>query len=205
MGLDDPEFNLDDEALIRSALVDVDVELLQKQGWVRLDLPEDLRPYANGGYATASGKAELRADGLVSIGQDPLPSYVPSHEGPGGDSDLFGKYPLVLLTPKNHTRFLNSSYSQHHGHFEKGPFVEVDPVDAAARGIGDGDLVSIRNDRATLQLPAQISARLRPGVVAVPWGWWGEEANVNALTNDTLTDWGGGVAYFDTLVEVVRV
>jgi anaerobic selenocysteine-containing dehydrogenase len=205
MALDDPEFNLDDEALIRSALVDVDVELLQKQGWVRLDLPEDLRPYANGGYATASGKAELRADGLVSIGQDPLPSYVPSHEGPGGDSDLFGKYPLVLLTPKNHTRFLNSSYSQHHGHFEKGPFVEVDPVDAAARGIGDGDLVSIRNDRATLQLPAQISARLRPGVVAVPWGWWGEEANVNALTNDTLTDWGGGVAYFDTLVEVVRV
>jgi anaerobic selenocysteine-containing dehydrogenase len=205
MGLDDPEFNLDDEALIRSALVDVDVELLQKQGWVRLDLPEDLRPYANGGYATASGKAELRADGLVSIGQDPLPSYVPSHEGPGGDSDLFGKYPLVLLTPKNHTRFLNSSYSQHHGHFEKGPFVEVDPVDAAARGIGDGDLVSIRNDRATLQLPAQISARLRPGVVAVPWGWWGEGANVNALTNDTLTDWGGGVAYFDTLVEVVRV
>ena len=205
MGLDDPEFDLDDEALIRAALVDVDVELLQKQGWVRLDLPEDLRPYANGGYATASGKAELRADGLVSIGQDPLPSYVPSREGPGGDPDLFGKYPLVLLTPKNHTRFLNSSYSGHHGHYEKGPFVEIDAVDAASRGISDGDVVSIRNDRATLHLPAQISQRLRPGVVAVPWGWWGEAANVNALTNDTLTDWGGGVAYFDTLVEVSRI
>jgi anaerobic selenocysteine-containing dehydrogenase len=204
MGMDDPEFDLDDESLIRSALVDVDVELLQKQGWVRLDLPEDLRPYANGGYATTSGKAELRADGLVSIGQDPLPSYVPAREGPGGDPDLFGKYPLVLLTPKNHTRFLNSSYSKHHGHLEKGPVVEIDPADAAARGIDEGDLVSITNDRATLRLPAQISTRLRPGVVAVPWGWWGEEANVNALTNDTLTDWGGGVAYFDTLVEVAR-
>jgi len=204
MGMRDPEFDFDDEALIRLALVDVDVALLQKQGWVRLDLPEDLRPYANGGYATASGKAELRADGLAAIGQDPLPSYVPAREGPGGDSDVVSKYPLVLLTPKNHTRFLNSSYSRHHGHLEKGPFIEIDPADAAPRGIKDGDVVSIRNDRAELRLPAQLSTRLRPGVVAVPWGWWGEEANVNALTNDTLTDWGGGVAYFDTMVEVSR-
>lgn len=202
MGFDDPEFAMDDEALLRSALVDVDVELLQKQGWVRLDLPEDLRPYATGGYATASGRAELRADGLAAIGQDPLPSYVPAREGPGGDPDLFAKYPLVLLSPKNHTRFLNSSYSHHHGHLEKGPFVEIDPADAADRGIDEGDLVCITNDRSTLKLPARLSTRLRPGVVAIPWGWWGEGANVNMLTNDTLTDWGGGVAYFDTLVEV---
>jgi hypothetical protein len=26
----------------------------------------------------------------------------------------------------------------------------------------------------------------------------------NALTNDTLTDWGGGVAFWDTLVEVEK-
>jgi anaerobic selenocysteine-containing dehydrogenase len=202
MGFDDPEFAMDDEALLRSALVDVDIELLQKQGWVRLDLPEDLRPYATGGYATASGRAELRADGLAAIGQDPLPSYVPAREGPGGDPDLFAKYPLVLLSPKNHTRFLNSSYSHHHGHLEKGPFVEIDPADAADRGIDEGDLVCITNDRSTLKLPARLSTRLRPGVVAIPFGWWGEGANVNMLTNDTLTDWGGGVAYFDTLVEV---
>jgi len=202
MGFDDPEFAMDDEALLRSALVDVDIELLQKQGWVRLDLPEDLRPYATGGYATASGRAELRADGLAAIGQDPLPSYVPAREGPGGDPDLFAKFPLVLLSPKNHTRFLNSSYSHHHGHLEKGPFVEIDPADAADRGIDEGDLVCITNDRSTLKLPARLSTRLRPGVVAIPWGWWGEGANVNTLTNDTLTDWGGGVAFFDTLVEV---
>lgn len=202
MGFDDAEFAMDDEALLRSALIDVDIELLQSQGWVRLDLPEDLRPYATGGYATASGRAELRADGLAAIGQDPLPSYVPAREGPGGDPDLFAKYPLVLLSPKNHTRFLNSSYSHHHGHLEKGPFVEIDPADAAARGIDEGDLVSITNDRSTLKLPARLSTRLRRGVVAIPWGWWGEGANVNTLTNDTLTDWGGGVAYFDTLVEV---
>jgi hypothetical protein len=44
--------------------------------------------------------------------------------------------------------------------------------------------------------------------VAVPFGWWGTDhggdATANSLTNDTLTDWGGGVAYSDTLVEVAR-
>ena len=42
--------------------------------------------------------------------------------------------------------------------------------------------------------------------MAIPFGWWGadhgDEATANSLTNDTLTDWGGGVAYSDTLVEV---
>jgi anaerobic selenocysteine-containing dehydrogenase len=109
------------------------------------------------------------------------------------------------LTPKNHTRFLNSSYSQHHGDREGAPFFEIDPADAAGRGIAEGDVVRVWNDRGELALPARLSTRLRPGVVAIPWGWWGKEANVNTLTSDTLTDWGGGVAYFDTLVEAAAL
>ncbi len=204
MGMTDPEFEQDDETLIRSALIDVDLDLLRKQGWVRLDLSEDLRPYAAGGYATKSGRALLRADGLAALGQDPLPAFAPAVESPGGDPERSSRYPLVLLTPKNHTRFLNSSYSGHHGHLEEGPFLEIDPADAAARDISEGEVVTVHNDRASLRLPARISGRLRAGVVAVPWGWWGEEFNVNALTNDTLTDWGGGVSYLDTLVEVSK-
>ncbi|HUO46641.1 MAG TPA: molybdopterin-dependent oxidoreductase [Acidimicrobiia bacterium] len=205
MGMNDPEFDRDDETLVRSALREVDVERLRKQGWVRLNLPDDLRPYSNGGFATASGKAQLRAEALAEIGQDPLPSFTPARESPAGDPELAARYPLILLTPKNHTRFLNSSYSHLHGPKEEGPFVEIDPADAASRGIEEGDVVAVTNDRATLRLPARLSGRLRPGVVAIPWGWWGKEHNVNALTNDTLTDWGGGVAYFDTLVEVAAL
>ena len=66
--------------------------------------------------------------------------------------------------------------------------------------------MDVWNDRARLRLPARISGRLRPGVVAVPFGWWNDDygggGNANSLTNDTLTDWGGGVAYSDTLVQV---
>jgi anaerobic selenocysteine-containing dehydrogenase len=45
-------------------------------------------------------------------------------------------------------------------------------------------------------------------VVAVPFGWWRDHHDdghvANSLTSDTLTEWGGGVAYSDTLVEVER-
>ena len=203
MGMTDPEFDFDDEALIRSALPSVDVDLLRKQGFLRLDLPAELLPYEAGGFETADGKALLFSRALAEAGHDPLPEYRPAAEGPGGE--LHERYPLVLLTPKNHTRFLNSSYSKHHGEREGGPFFEIDPADAVSRGIAEGDVVRIWNDRGELALPARLSTRLRSGVVAVPWGWWGKDANVNALTNDTLTDWGGGVAYFDTLVEAAAV
>ncbi|HSK07385.1 MAG TPA: molybdopterin dinucleotide binding domain-containing protein, partial [Acidimicrobiia bacterium] len=81
------------------------------------------------------------------------------------------------------------------------PYFEIDPVDAEARGIVEGVSVRVFNDRGELTLPARISDRLRPGLAAIPWGWWGEEANANVLTNDTASDWGGAVAFYDTLVE----
>jgi anaerobic selenocysteine-containing dehydrogenase len=48
----------------------------------------------------------------------------------------------------------------------------------------------------------------RPGVVALPSGWWASRveggAAANSLTSDRLTDLGGGSALHDTLVEVER-
>jgi anaerobic selenocysteine-containing dehydrogenase len=210
MGFTDPELFEDDETLIRSALRDTDVDALRRDGFVRLDLPEDLRPYAEGGFATPSGRVELSSETLAQQGHDPLPAFVPPRESAAGDPELAARYPLALLTPKHHTRFLNSSYTHlpKHGPREGGPFVEMDPSDARARGVSEGDLVDVWNDRARLALAARISDRLRPGVVAVPFGWWGADhggtATANSLTNDTLTDWGGGVAFSDTLVEVAR-
>ena len=161
-------------------------------------------------FPTASGKVELVSDALVRMGQPALPTFVAPREGPHGDPELVARYPLQLLTPKHHARFLNSGYSHlpKHGPAEGGPFVELDPADAAARGIAEGDLARVWNDRASLAVPARISDRLRPGVVAIPFGWWQSQhpdgKAANALTNDTLTEWGGGVAYSDTLVQVAR-
>ena len=210
MGFTEPELFESDESLLTSALHDVDLGALRTKGVVRLSLPEDLRPYADGGFPTASGKVELFSQALADRGQPALPTYTPAHEGPDGATALASRYPLALLTPKHHTRFLNSSYSHlpKHGPLEGRPFLELDDADASERGIADGDTVLVWNDRGRLTLTARITKRLRPGVVAVPFGWWsdqhGDGGTANCLTNDTLTDWGGGVAYSDTLVQVAR-
>ena len=211
MDLDEPALRADDETLLREALgAKVDLDELATTGWLRVPYPEDGRPWGAGVFPTASGKVELVSDALVRMGQPALPTFVPPREGPHGDPALVARYPLQLLTPKHHTRFLNSGYSHlpKHGPAEGAPFVELDAADATARGLADGDTATVWNDRASLQLPVRISTRLRPGVAAIPFGWWQAQhpdgKAANALTNDTLTEWGGGVAYSDTLVQVVR-
>jgi anaerobic selenocysteine-containing dehydrogenase len=210
LGFTEPELFESDDSLLARGLAPLtagDLAALRSDGFVRLPLPEDLRPFAEGGFATADGKALLydaRADG------EALPSYTPAVEGPGGDPDLNARYPLALLTTKSQPRFINSSYSHlpKHGPVEGTPKLQISTLDAASRGIAEGDPVVAFNDRGRVQLTASISDNVRPGVVSIPFGWWGfqhpSEGVANSLTNDALTDRGGGVAYHDTLVEVAR-
>jgi anaerobic selenocysteine-containing dehydrogenase len=211
MGYTDPQLFESDDALIDQALLPLSAERrasLEQDGFVRLDLPESLTPFAAGGFPTPSGKVEFYSATLESQGFDPLPAYEAATESPGGDPDLVARYPMVLLTTKSHTRFLNTSYTHlpKHGPLEGAPFVEIDAADAVDRGIADGDTVRVWNDRGSLLLTARVSERLRPGVASTPFGWWMKDETggqvANSLTNDTLADWGGGVAYHDTLVEV---
>jgi anaerobic selenocysteine-containing dehydrogenase len=202
----------EDETALADAMPTIDVAELRRTGFVRTTAyPADGRPFGDGVFPTPSGKVELVSAQLAHLGQPVLPTFVAPRESPLGDLALAARFPLRLLTPKRHTRFLNSSYSQlpKHGPLEGSPYVELDAADAVARGIVDGDLVAVRNDRATLTLVARLSDRLRPGVVAIPFGWWrsqhGDGHVANSLTNDTLTEWGGGVAYSDTLVEIARL
>ena len=210
MGYTEPELFEDDMSVLRAAMPSVDVDALQEHGRHRAEYPADGRPFGDGHFPTKSGKVELFSDALVTMGQPALPTYVAPRESLAGDPELSARHPFALLTPKHHTRFLNSSYSHlpKHGPLEGGPFVELCAEDAAALTIADGDAVRVWNDRASLTVTARISDRLRPRVVAIPWGWWGaahvDGRVANSLTNDTLTDWGGGVAFGDTLVSVAR-
>ena len=206
MGYTEPSLFDDDDTLLRDALPTVDLDELRRVGWVRVPYPDDGRPFGDGEFETASGRVEFASGQLERMGQPRVPTFVAPHEGPG--SELCERYPLQLLTPKHHTRFLNSGYSQlpGHGPAEGGPFVELHAADADARGLVDDDLARVWNDRASVTVPVKITGRLRPGVVAIPFGWWSRHHPdgkvANSLTNDTLTEWGGGVAYSDTLVEI---
>jgi anaerobic selenocysteine-containing dehydrogenase len=211
LGLTDPALFQDDESLLLSALHGVDIDAMRSDGFVRLDIPQEILPYASGEFTTVSGKADLFSEALQASGHDPLPGFVPSTEGVAAGGPLAERFPLTLLTPKHHVRFLNTSYTHlpRHGPREGAPFVEMCLADAESRGITSGERARVWNDRSSLELEVRVTDRLRSGVVAVPFGWWGSDHNgtgatANSLTSDTLTDWGGGVAFSDTLVEVVR-
>jgi anaerobic selenocysteine-containing dehydrogenase len=210
MGYTEPELYVDDMTALKEALPTVDLDELRRDGFVRMPYPDDGRPFGDGTFPTRSGRVELVSDDLVAMGQPALPTYVAPRESLGGDPDLTSRFPFALLTPKQHTRSLNSSYSHlpKHGPLEGGPYVELCPADAERLGVADGDPVRVRNDRAEVVVPARITERLRERVVAIPFGWWSaahpDGRVANSLTNDTLTDWGGGVAFSDTLVAVER-
>ncbi len=209
MGLTEPSLFDDDLTMLRNTLVNIDLDELRAQHHVRVPYPEDGRPFGAGGFATRSGRVEFVSEQLEAMGQPRLPDFVAPQEGPGGP--LHDRFPLQLMTSKRHLRFLNSGYSHldTHGGAEEGPFIEIDEHDAVARSLSEGDRVLVFNDRGSLELPVRISSRVRPGVVVVPWGWWEQHHRdgsvANSLTSDTLTDWGGGVAFYDTLVEVSRL
>ena len=82
--------------------------------------------------------------------------------------------------------------------------LRIHPDDAAERGIADGDVVRIFNDRGEIRLPAQLTDSVRAGVVAVPQGRSSavDGVPVNVLTHDDVTDIGYGAIYFDCLVQV---
>ncbi len=213
MGFSEPELFEDDESLIASALHDVDLDQLRTTGFVRLSLPEDLLPYAQGGFATASGKAALINHSLPAVGMPALPTYEVGDEMQGGINSQ-DMYPLSLMSPKTHVRFLNSSYSHlaHHCDAEGEMSCELDLSDAASRGIQDGDQVRVFNERGSLDVVAQVKSsggRVRSGLVLVPFGWVGTRTKdmktVNALTNDQAADFGGGVAFYDTMVQVEKI
>lgn len=212
MGLDETLLFDDDETLMRAALPTIDLDELRREKWLRSPYPDDGRPFGDPAGSTPipteSGRIEFASASLEAMGQPRVPTYVQPVESLGGDAALASRFPMQLLTPKHHTRFLNSAYAQlpKHGPPEGAPFVEMCAADADERGLHDGDVATVHNDRASIEVVVKVTDRLRPGVAAVPFGWWRAHHRdgkvANSLTSDSLTDWGGGVAYSDTLVQI---
>lgn len=168
-----------------------------------------MAPFANGGFLTPSGKCELRCERLTKLGLDPLPTFIPPAESPASAPELAKRFPLQLLSPPS-PHFLNSTFvevdSLRRSAIE--PQLEISVIDATARGIQHGDLVSIFNDRGSFIARALVGDNVRPGVVVSPSIWWNKHSpghrNCNSTTPTRLTDIGGGATFFDNLVEVER-
>lgn len=203
LGFTEPCFADDDETLARTAFgAELDWAALNGQGWVKLPLPE--APFADGGFPTASGRCLIDAPGLG------VPDHVPNLESARSSPALARRYPLAMISPPARN-FLNSTFVNVKSlrDIEGEPLVEMHADDAGARGIADGQVVRIFNDRGEYVCKARVSERARPGVVNGLGIWWRKlgltGTNVNELTHQKLTDIGRAPAFYDCLVEVAAL
>lgn len=167
---------------------------------------------------TPSGRIELYCERIAAFGYDdcpPHPAWIAPAEWLGGEAAR--RFPLHLV----------SSQPRHklHSQMDAGPVsargkvggreaLAINPADARARGIAEGDVVRVFNARGACFAGAVLSETVRPGVVRLSCGAWydpagaAEEApcahgNANVLTRDRGTSrLGQGPSSATALVEV---
>jgi anaerobic selenocysteine-containing dehydrogenase len=233
MGFEDECFRESVDAMIDRALDSpnprlegITRERLERDPWVRLNFGQSLSraalggtpaggcphvagdpflPFAQGNFATPTGKAEFYSESLKRQGLDPVVAFTPPEESRHG-SKAAG-FPLELLArkPDNH---LNSSFANVPSVREMEPGMgnlEMHPNDAAARGVRDGDRVRAFNPRGEIVLQARVDGTVPPGVVAARLDWARFSpggANINVLTSEKLTDMGNAATFYSVSVEV---
>jgi len=152
---------------------------------------------------TPSGKIEIYSETIDGFGYDDCaghPKWFDKQEALGTvGADT---YPLHLLSNQPKTR-LHSQYD--HGITSRNSKIKdreparMNPTDAAAREIKDGDIIRIFNDRGACLAGAVLSDELRRGVIQLATGAWYDpldpgdadtlevHGNPNVLTRDVGT------------------
>jgi anaerobic dimethyl sulfoxide reductase subunit A len=163
---------------------------------------------------TPSGKIEIFSTQLMELDNPeipPVPKYIQEWESPFGPEAR--KHPLQVVghhyMGRVHSTHANVDWLQEA--FPQRVF--INPIDAEARGIADGDMVKVFNDRGTLMLPSRVTPRIMPGVVDIPQGaWWQPDENgvdrggsVNTLTSERWTPLAFGNAQHTIMADVERV
>ncbi|CAH2604738.1 Biotin sulfoxide reductase [Rhodovastum atsumiense] len=170
---------------------------------------------------TPSGRIEIYSETIAGFGYDDCPGHpvwLEPREWLGGVAAA--TWPLHLLTSQPATRL--------HGQLDQGRVAAADkiagrepilmhPADAAARGLGEGDIVRVFNDRGACLAGLRLSDAPMPGVVVMATGAWFDplepgrpgslcvHGNPNILTQDVGTSrLGQGPSAQSCLVEVER-
>ncbi len=201
-GFEDPAFTASDAELMDAALNPDDPRM---QGLRASRVPTDRAismEYAGGepvlfqnvSPRTPSGKVELESATLGARYGAALPEYRP----------LASHYALTLITPASDKRITSTFGGL--AASDATPALEMNPVDAAARGLADGISVKVWNELGEVFLPLHITTAVRPGVVSSEKGAWLRTSpngqTVSALAPSHKADLADGACFNDARVEV---
>jgi anaerobic selenocysteine-containing dehydrogenase len=177
-------------------------------------------PFYNKQFPTKSGRIEFYVEMLIPYDQE-LCGYKEPIEA-SKTNPLAKKYPLIFLS--THTRFRTHSQYTHLPWLEEinnggEAFLEINPKDARERGIRDGAVVRVFNDRGYMKVRARYTEGIKPGVVNCYQGGWDTvrvkqyiEGHPNNLTHQianpaqsVIPNFRSNAAYYDCLCEVEPV
>jgi len=210
------EFALQGSGVSRADLLEhpEGVDLAQPKMRYRKYALGELRADRRPGFATPTGRFEFASVWLRRRGYDALPVYVEPSEGPlRADPALVARFPLVLSTG---ARTQYAFRSQHYNipglvSLQPSPQIRINPVDAAARGIADGDEVEAVSPRGRIALRALVTGDIAVGCVEANMGGGGvigleawRRCNVNELTDAENRDPISGFPVFKALLCDVR-
>ena len=101
-----------------------------------------------------------------------IPEYVATWEGAEEAMAKGAKYPIQLIG-HHYKQRTHSTYGNLQRNNELHPqAVWLNPMDAEARGIKNGDIVGLFNDRGRVHIQAKVTPRIMPGVASLPQGAW---------------------------------
>jgi biotin/methionine sulfoxide reductase len=170
---------------------------------------------------TPSGRVELYSETIASFGYDTCaghPTWFNRQEWLG--SERAGQFPLLMIAnnPKTrlHSQLDIGEFSQASKVQGREP-IRMHPDDARRRGLSDGDVVRVYNDRGSFLAGLVVSDDLRPSVVQISTGAWYDpldpadpdspcvHGNPNTLTRDIGTSsLAQGCSGQHSLVEIER-
>ena len=167
---------------------------------------------------TPSGRIEIFSETIDGFGYDDCtghPRWFEPAEWLGGEQAK--RHPLHLVSNQPTTRLhsqLDCGKTSVASKIQDREPASIHPDDAAARGIADGDVVRLYNDRGACLAGARITASVRPGVVVLSTGAWYDpdspgglerHGNPNVLTLDKGTSrLAQGPSAHTTLIEMER-
>jgi molybdopterin-containing oxidoreductase family molybdopterin binding subunit len=202
-------FEKDRTALLRRILEAEDrftFEELREKGTIHVETDEVI---FQGEFNTPSGRIEIYDEDAPSEDGVSLELPVPMEDRTADDHELAEDYPLMFM--QGHSKWrIHSQWAENPlmREINPEPRLDINPKDAAERGIDDGDYVRVYNDRGEMVVKAKYNDAYRPGHVNTDQGWWGDHyvaGHHNDLTHTDVSETIENFAFYDTRVDVEPV
>jgi anaerobic selenocysteine-containing dehydrogenase len=204
------------------------LDYLKEHGvWFDPQAKPEYEVYKRGGFKTVSGKFEIDSEGLKRSGFPSLPVYepIPGHETLRGEFILTTFKPGLMTARTGNAKWLSEIVHDNP--------IWISKIAAAELHIEKDDLVKVTSKLGSFVARAHLTQGIHPYVIAIADGlghwkygriaraqkfksrdpdtqliWWGEDwfrVNPNTAIPEVSDPIGGGQAWMDTRVSIMKI